>query len=383
METPLNHRVSTAAVALVIVLCALLSLPVLSDARQHRIRLAYVPPVAAAHQPLYARLRQQRLLERVGAYLRGLRLPRSLRLTVAGCDGEANAWYDPEAREVTVCYEYLAHVQRLAPTETIGGVTPEDAVVGPFLEVVLHEVGHALFDLLRVPILGREEDAADQLAAYIMLQLGQGFARTAIVGVAWMYAQEAQGATVDRSAFADVHSLDGQRFYTVLCLAYGADPRLFADAVEKGHLPQERAEGCADEYRQVAYAVQRLLSPPIDKGRAKLVMAKKAARSSESHDGACGLMAPHQRQGCLGCLDEGCACAVTYGHASLDVGGACRRRARAGPVACTRAPRQREAWTSLSMAATSAFAPAPHRDTTLTASVKGTSRGCTRVRSRM
>jgi hypothetical protein len=234
--------------------------------------------VDAAHQPLYDLLKQRRILERFRDFMSPLRLPKPLLLKVAGCDGDANAWYDGEEREVTVCYEYVAHIQRIAPTETIGGVTPENAVVGPFVEVFLHEVGHALFDLLRIPILGREEDAADQLAAYIMLQLGKEFARTTIVGVAWMYAQDAKRSTVGLSHYADVHSLDAQRFYNVLCLAYGADPKLFADMVEKKHLPEERGDGCADEYQQVAYAVQTLLSPHVDMARAKKVRAKNPLR---------------------------------------------------------------------------------------------------------
>jgi hypothetical protein len=49
--------------------------------------------------------------------------------------------------------------------------------------------------------------------------------------------------------------------------------------VEHKYLPQERAEGCADEYRQVSYAVQKLISPPIDKARAKKARAKQWLRS--------------------------------------------------------------------------------------------------------
>jgi Putative metallopeptidase len=50
-------------------------------------------------------------------------------------------------------------------------------------QMFLHEVSHARFDLLHIPILGHEVDAADQVAAYVMLQLGKDFARTTIVGV--------------------------------------------------------------------------------------------------------------------------------------------------------------------------------------------------------
>ena len=51
------------------------------------------------------------------------------------------------------------------------GLSPTDSVVGPTLEVFLHEMAHAVFELFRLPVLGREEDAADQIAAYMLLNL--------------------------------------------------------------------------------------------------------------------------------------------------------------------------------------------------------------------
>jgi hypothetical protein len=62
--------------------------------------------------------------------------------------------------------------------------------------------------------------------------------------------------------FAGVHGTSAQRFYNVVCIAYGADKHLFGDdIVEKGYLPKERAEDCENEYRQVAYAYEKLIGP--------------------------------------------------------------------------------------------------------------------------
>jgi len=47
-------------------------------------------------------------------------------------------------------------------------------------------------------------------------------------------------------------------------VAYGSDKELFADVVEKGFLPPERAEMCEDEYRQVDYAYRTLIAPHVD-----------------------------------------------------------------------------------------------------------------------
>jgi Putative metallopeptidase len=66
--------------------------------------------------------------------------------------------------------------------------------------------------------------------------------------------------------FADEHGTPAQRLYNVLCLAYGSDKKLFGDIVEKGFLPKERAEICADECKQVDLAYRMLIAPHMDAG---------------------------------------------------------------------------------------------------------------------
>jgi hypothetical protein len=195
---------------------------------------------------------------------------------LSSCDGEANAWYDSEDRVITVCYEYVEEVSKFAPRKvTRDGITPEDAVIGPVVETFLHEAAHALFDVFHIPILGREEDAADQVAAFVLLQLPDDVARRMIGGVAHNLAQEAKNDRRTRvKAFADEHGLPQQRFYNLLCMAYGAKPDLFADFVKQGHLPKDRAEGCDDEFEQVEYAVSTLLGPHMDDATAGDLKAK-------------------------------------------------------------------------------------------------------------
>ncbi len=234
-------------------------------ARQASISIAYVTPNEQAHEAIYQSLREKRALERIRDHLVNLQLPRQLTVRVEGCDGDVNASYDPDNTAVSICYEYLAYIQEVAhalpPAAVAEGLTPENYIVGPFLEVVLHELAHAIFDLKKVPVLGREEDAADQLAAYTLLQLGEQEARRTIASIAAMYASEAKEAPPQLKHFADEHGLPAQRFYNLLCLSYGKDPKMFGDLVEKGFLPKERAELCGGEYQQVQFAVSRLISP--------------------------------------------------------------------------------------------------------------------------
>jgi hypothetical protein len=242
--------------------------------RSDRIQIEYVAPKNADHKSVFLLLKERQVLEKFKQFLSPLRLPRKLRLKLEGCDGVSNAWYEDDA--ITVCYEYIDEILRNAPNETTpAGVTRADAVVGPILEVFLHEVGHAVFDYLGVPILGREEDAADQFAAYLLLQFAKSDARRLISGVAYAYHVDASKPVTKKNPFADEHGLPAQRFYNILCMGYGADPKLFADFVEKGYLPEERAEGCEFEYQQVSQAMAKLIRPYIDQVRAKRVRAKR------------------------------------------------------------------------------------------------------------
>jgi len=260
--------------------CSLLLVPSgagAQPARADRVAIEYALPTNPAHKQFYDVLKQNQALERVRDLLAAIRWPRTLRLVLKGCDGDANAWY--EDGEITVCYDYLEDMWKRAGASTRPpGISQQDAFVGPLIDTILHEAGHALFDLLKIPLLGREEDAADQVAAYLVLQLPKDQKRRLILGGAYGYASELQARNardLNRlrlkltrySQHSDEHGTAAQRLYNILCVAYGSDKELFADAVEKGFLPPERAEMCEDEYRQVDYAYRTLIGPHVDAAR--------------------------------------------------------------------------------------------------------------------
>src|SRR5687768_1837625 len=146
-----------------------------------RIDIEYVAPKSPEHQPVLELIKEHRTLEKIQQLLSPLRLPRRLLIKTEGCDGVSNAYYDDGA--VTVCYEYLDDVWKNVPEEpTPAGVAPIDALIGPVMDVFLHEAGHAVFDMLQVPLFGREEDAADQFSVYIMLKMEKDEARRLIMG---------------------------------------------------------------------------------------------------------------------------------------------------------------------------------------------------------
>jgi hypothetical protein len=203
-----------------------------ADMQTNRMKVEYVPPTNSAHQALYGLIKERRVLEKLQEIFSPFRLPVDLTLRTVGCDGVSNAWYGRKEHQVSVCYEYLDEIWQSAPKETTAdGITPIDAVVGQFYYVVAHEFGHAMFDVLQVPSFGSAEDAADQFSTYMMLHMGKDDARRLVAGAAFSYrnAVQSSASIVPLQAFSDLHGIPAQRFFNMLCIAYGAEVILHGD----------------------------------------------------------------------------------------------------------------------------------------------------------
>jgi hypothetical protein len=242
-----------------------------------RVQYRYVEPTNPSHDRIYNRLREVGVLQKLAGILRPFRFPRTLTLKVQDCDGRVNASYWRE--NITVCYEYFDFMLENAPTETTPrGLTRHDALIGMALDVFLHETGHAIFDMMEIPFLGREEDAADLFSAYILLQFKQQESRRLLGGAVFLLRQQMKNeleTSAQLSQFAEIHGLPAQRFFNLICMAYGADPEQYKVAVEYGGLPQERAKRCSYEYRRFEWGFWKLIGPHIDRNRFKQVMVKQ------------------------------------------------------------------------------------------------------------
>ena len=248
--------------------------------RPDRIHIDYALPNNPEHQQLYDMLRQYGVLEILQQIFSPFVLPQELTIRTMTC-GMVNAWYstDDSVPTLHLCYEFIQEILQKAPTEvTPAGISPRDAVVGQFLFWTTHELGHAMFHLLEIPIFGREEDAADQFAAYILLQFGKERAPRLIKGAAYgvrdLMVNYTKNPIVEKrlERFASVHGLPEQRFYNLLCMAYGADAAVFGDLVQDGYLPKKRADHCDYEYQVFRQAWLDQMSPHIDRQMAKVVL---------------------------------------------------------------------------------------------------------------
>lgn len=234
----------------------------------------YVAPRSAELQPLYERAKQGDLLRKlpeVQALDGLLLLPKPLKYVTAEC-GEVSAFYSPERGEVVMCYEtmkvlYDRGQELAAGDDTLGEDYAARYLLANLRFILMHETGHALIDLLDLPITGREEDAVDQLATAIM-QRFPGMDETSVqvtdnlrMAANWFLMRSTGQYSLD--AYADEHSLGEQRYFNLQCLLYGTNPARYVAIVTSGDLPEARSRSCPAEARRVSRAWLRLLLPHV------------------------------------------------------------------------------------------------------------------------
>ena len=232
------------------------------DLANSQVEIAYVAPTNPEFAPLYERLKIRQPLEELRQFLAPLQLPRKLLVKTDQC-GTTYVPYDFRSGQPSAGYEYLDQIERLAPVDVSPrGVTRANAIAGAFVQVALHQVAEALYNILQVPVWGRQEDAADKLAGFIMMQLGKDVALRTLTGTTYFY--EASDRTWTGVDFSDERGTEDQRFYNYLCIAYGGDPATFGNLVQDHTLPKARADGCYHEYTELQFAFRQTILPHVD-----------------------------------------------------------------------------------------------------------------------
>jgi hypothetical protein len=205
-------------------------------------------------------VKSEKLLEKAAAKLNlALSLPHDIALRTKDCD-EVNAFYDSSDQSITVCYELMEHFY-----STFRSAGDSDQVAyGKMFDAVkfvfLHEMGHALIDVYKLPVAGNEEDAADRCSSYVNLtELGDEGVRSILAAAESFQIESRQRNR--KPNMADEHLLQEQRFYNSLCMIYGSNPSKYANILTEGFLPKERAVRCPAEYQRTVDSWVNLLAP--------------------------------------------------------------------------------------------------------------------------
>lgn len=237
-----------------------LVLGVSNEALADRGRFVVKPPLleGSAMREAAREMSETGVLEELATAFNALFiLPADIILRYAEC-GEANAYYDGENRQILMCLELVEGMTEVLAEQFEDEDDLTDAIAGAFIAVALHEVGHALVDVLELPITGREEDAVDQLAAWILIEADD--VDSVLGAAASYYVEDEEVADED---LAGEHSLNRQRYFNMVCWAYGSDPENSQDLIDTWELPEDRASGCEAEYGLLDRSWTRLLKPHL------------------------------------------------------------------------------------------------------------------------
>lgn len=177
-------------------------------------------------------------------------------------------------------------------------LTAEEFMVANALWTLLHETAHVVIGELDIIFLGSEEDAADQFATIALLRGEPDFdvpggvtAAESVVAAAtaWRIEWELEKLEEVETSYWDSHSLSIQRFYNMMCLLYGSDPKKYNEMEGQLLLPYERAYGCVDyENARARSAVQRIIETHArqrdsDVNQGKVLVIYEKTFTAEQH----------------------------------------------------------------------------------------------------
>src|SRR5262245_11971183 len=91
--------------------------------------------------------------------------------------------------------------------------------VGNLFFSLFHELGHAAVTEMGLPVLGREEDAADSFATVSMLQMGTACSQRTLIqsAMGWFLSHERDRRQGVKLPFYGEHGLNRQRAYQIIC----------------------------------------------------------------------------------------------------------------------------------------------------------------------
>jgi len=201
--------------------------------------------------------------EEDGPVRRALEVSGRLELTVLGLNGlfelskpvtvqiggEVGPIHDPVHRLIVIPYSFVAGLFQSFPEES----TALDAAVF----VLYHEVGHALIDMLELPLSGEVEEAADALATLLSIELMSDGGRPALAAAELIASQDASASL--HPWFN--HSKKTQRFRRLNCWLMGSDPGRLGWVAEDAGIDPQDADMCPAEYEEMRNHWIQLLSP--------------------------------------------------------------------------------------------------------------------------
>lgn len=129
------------------------------------------------------------------------------------------------------------------------------------LFTLYHEVAHLLIDKLGLPVLGKEEDAADNIATWMLLEKKTPDANQTLEDAVdgWVLTGLSYADYFDGPDYVSGYSPDRHRAMQIACLMVGADGAAFRRMARAYDIPEERQHTCLYDYELMDRSLDKLL----------------------------------------------------------------------------------------------------------------------------
>jgi hypothetical protein len=189
-------------------------------------------------------------------------------LLIKGVNGFGGGpFYNPEDNSITLPYEFPAVVFGVITQSNPQGTPTEwgEAAGAVNSFILAHEFAHALIHNFELPVLGREEDAADGISTVVLLKAEEG-ALYAIDAAEFWEAFSGRQDPPDLAEYADNHSFDRQRADNILCWVAGSNEGIREAFLENEILPEDRLAACPGEWELLRASAEQVLKPHLVNG---------------------------------------------------------------------------------------------------------------------
>ncbi len=173
-------------------------------------------------------------------------LPYDISVSTADCD--AAAYYSYKSKSIVICNSTLDYLSRHADR-----AEDLDAIDKNIRFILYHEAAHMLIDVYSIPVIGREESAADTFAIMIMLEYDGYESIEHVIRFYDAGREDRHDIAPISMKYWDEHMLFAQTYYDMLCLTYGK-----YDIGSYRELLHDRAESCRYEYLRQKQALEEL-----------------------------------------------------------------------------------------------------------------------------
>lgn len=235
----------------------------------HTMRVIYATPTTKDEELAQTLLSAGGTAEVAKGLASDFRLPWNTKVVVRTTSDTGPA-YTPDDHTINLDYAFVNFVVNQVkandPKITDYDLGKTVAAINSFIFV--HEFAHLLIDAFDLPITGREEDAADQLATVFMTEFVNGGEEYAFDAADFFQSLAQNPSQLKQADFFDEHSLDAQRAYAIACWVAGADENYYKAIEKAGILDAERLQRCPEEYQQKVHAWMTLLKPYLIKSQA-------------------------------------------------------------------------------------------------------------------